>query len=875
MAMFMSCARALATLATWSLAVFVSAQVDDSFTDGDFTTGPAWTGTDALFTVVDDGGNQRLRSNSPGATNYYLSTPSTIANDTRWEFFVDLRFSTSGANYVDFYLMSDLADLSGAVNGYLLRMGGTQDRLELFRADAGAATTIALQSADAVVNSSTSNPFLIRVERTASADWTLWFDDGVTGTWTQAGTVNDATWTTTTHFGARIEQSSAGTVVNNHFFDDFSVAPIPVDNTPPALLSATILSDTQIDLAFNESVEQLTAEEENNYGIIPFNSAASVVRDATDFSLVHLTLAIAMQSGNTYTITVNGVEDLVGNACVNETADVLYFVPDAAEPGDVIINEIMADPDPAVGLPNVEFIEIHNRTADKTFDLAGWTLTDGSGTGTLPAATLTPGAFVILCDDGNTALFTPFGQVAGFSTFPSALTNTGEPLDLKEPGGVTIDAVAYSDAWYNDDIKAGGGWTLERIDPTTPCSSAANWTASNDALGGTPGEQNSVFAIIPDVTVPELVNVFVNSDSRIELLFGEAMSVSSLFGGSYQFTPSLTIDLVLPLSDDRVRIDLASPLTIGVLYSITVSGVTDCVGNVIGSANTLAFALPEPALSGDVVINEVLYDPLGSGSDFVEVYNRSNKVLSLAGWKLANETGGVIGSATVITTAAFLLMPGEYALITESADDIADQYPLAHTDRFVEADMPSYNNGEGVVVLQDPTGDTLDRFAYNDDLHFALLNSTDGVSLERVDPDRPVDDNTNWHSAAEAAGYATPGYRNSQFSENPEPTGELTINPAIFSPDNDGYQDLLTVAYRLDEPGFTGTMIVFDVAGREVVKLIDNELLGTSGAVSWNGIMESGDLARMGAYVVVFEAFDLQGNVERFRETVALAHKLN
>jgi hypothetical protein len=29
-------------------------------------------------------------------------------------------------------------------------------------------------------------------------------------------------------------------------------------------------------------------------------------------ALVHLTLAIAMQSGNTYTITVNGVEDLAG-----------------------------------------------------------------------------------------------------------------------------------------------------------------------------------------------------------------------------------------------------------------------------------------------------------------------------------------------------------------------------------------------------------------------------------------------------------------------------------------------------------------------------------------------------------------------------------
>ncbi len=871
----MSCARSLATLATWSLAVFVSAQVDDSFTDGDFTIGPSWTGTDALFTVVDDGGNQRLRSNSPGAANYYLSTPSTIANDTRWEFFVDLRFSTSGANYVDFYLMSDLADLTGAVNGYFLRMGGTQDRLELFRADAGTAATTALQSADGVVNSSTSNPFLIRVERTVGADWTLWFDDGVTGTWIQAGTVNDATWTATSYFGPRIEQSSAGTVVNNHFFDDLSVAPIPVDNTPPALLSATILSDTQIDLAFNESVEQLTAEEENNYGIIPFNSAASVVRDATDFSLVHLTLAIAMQSGNTYTITVNGVEDLVGNACVSETADVLYFVPAGAEPGDVIINEIMADPDPTVGLPNVEFIEIYNRTLDKTFDLAGWTLTDGSGTGTLPAATLAPGAFMILCDDGNTALFSSFGPVTGFSTFPSALTNTGEPLDLKEPGGVTIDAVTYSDAWYNDDVKAAGGWTLERIDPTTPCSSAANWTASNDALGGTPGEQNSVFAIIPDVTAPELLTVFVNSGTQIELLFNETMNVTSLAGANYQFSPALTVDLTIPSGDNRVQIIFTTPLVVGQLYTVMVTGVADCTGNAIGTANTLTFALPEPALPGDVVINEVLYDPLGSGSDFVELYNRSNKVLSLAGWKLANETGGVIGNATEITSAAFLLLPGQYALITESADNIADQYPLAHTDRFVEADMPSYNNGEGVVVLQDPGGDTLDRFVYNDDLHFALLNSTDGVSLERVDPDRPSDDNTNWHSAAEAAGNATPGYRNSQFSENPQPTGELTIKPAIFSPDNDGYQDLLTVAYKLDEPGFTGTMSVFDVAGREMVKLMDNELLGTSGSVSWNGIMENGDLARMGPYVVVFEAFDLQGHVERFRETVVLAHKMN
>jgi hypothetical protein len=872
MAMCISPSRLLAAASTWLLAAFVSAQVTDDFADGDYILGTAWSGDNALYVVVDDGGNQRLRSNSAGAANYYLSTPSTSMDDTRWEFFVDLRFSTSGANYADVYLASDGADLSAGVNGYFLRIGGTSDRVELFRSDGGTAVSIGLQSPDGVVNSSTSNPFLLRTERTSDGTWTLQYDDGATGTYTMAGSVLDATYSTTTHFGVRIEQSVAASAVNNHFFDDFSVGPIPVDNTPPTLLSATAVSATQADLLFSEAVDATTAAESLHYAMDcgATVNAASVLSANT----VRITFAPALVSGTTCMVTVNGVLDLANNACNNATASFLYFVADVAVPGDVIINEIMADPSPAVGLPDAEFIEVFNTTTDRTFDLAGWFYSDGGDEFTLPTATLPPGGHVIITSTTNVAALSAFGTTVAPSGSVS-LTNTDDPIVIKDPGGTTIDAVTYADDWYNDVVKALGGWTLERIDPTTPCSSAANWTASNDALGGTPGEQNSVYAIIPDVTAPTLVNIFVSSDAQIELLFNETMNAASLAGGSYQFTPALSVDLVTPTADNRVQITFAAALVPGQIYTVTVTGVTDCAGNAIGASNTLTFALPEPVLPGDVVINEVLYDPLGSGSDFVELYNRSNKVLSLAGWKLANETDGVIGNGTVITSSAFLLLPGQYALIAESANDVEEQYPLSHTDRFVEASMPSYNNGEGVVVLQDAASDTLDRFAYNDDLHFELLNSTDGVSIERVNPDRPTSDNTNWHSAAEAVGYATPGYRNSQFSENPAPTGELTIDPAIFSPDNDGYQDLLTVAYKLDEPGFTGTMSVFDVAGREVVKLMDNELLGTSGAVSWNGIMEDGDLARMGPYIVVFEAFDLQGNVERFRETVVLAHKLN
>ncbi|MBK6774940.1 MAG: hypothetical protein IPG74_03510 [Flavobacteriales bacterium] len=67
------------------------------------------------------------------------------------------------------------------------------------------------------MNSSTDNPFNIRVTRDAGNNWTLMYDDGVLGSLATAGTAPDATYISSTHFGVRIEQSTAASAVNNHF----------------------------------------------------------------------------------------------------------------------------------------------------------------------------------------------------------------------------------------------------------------------------------------------------------------------------------------------------------------------------------------------------------------------------------------------------------------------------------------------------------------------------------------------------------------------------------------------------------------------------------------------------------------------------------
>lgn len=852
-----------------------SAQFTDDFTDGDFAANPAWAGDDALFAVVDDGGNNVLRSSSPGAATYYLSTPSTLASDARWEWFVNLRFGTSGTNYADVYLMSDDAVTTSAQNGWFVRIGGTQDRVELFKRVGGANTSV-LVSPDGIVNSSSSNPFRIRVECTAANDWTLLYDDGNTGTYASVGPATDAAVAGSSHFGIVVVQSSAAGPINNHFFDDFVVGNIPVDLTPPDVLSVQAISLTQVDVLFSEALDPATAQDANNYDILPFIGVAAAVLDGGNPALVHLTPGLTLAANTPYDLMVGGVEDLAGNAIVNGGPFPFTFVvPDAPVFRDVVINEFMADPAPVVGLPDAEFIELHNTTANKTFDLAGWKLTDGTSTATLPSYALGPGAYVIVTSNANASLFAFVPNRIGVGSLPS-LNNDAENLALSAPDDAVIDAVSYALSWYRDAAKQEGGWTLEQINPVAPCSGAANWIASNASMGGTPGVQNSVYDPTPDSTPPSLASVLVVDESTLEVVFDEPMDAASMISASYTITPTVAVSGVQAVGgvDNRVRVMLAAPIVVGTVYSLEVSGASDCAGNGIGTGNTGAFALPEPAAAGDLVINEVLYDPVSTGSDFVELYNRSAKTLSLQGLQMANETNGAIANLRVITNEPVLLLPGEYILLTPGLADIAARYPQSRTDRFLEMSLPSYNNGSGTVALLDAASAVLDLFRYDDDLHFALVNASEGYSLERVDPDRATSDATNWHSASDVAGRATPGFQNSQYSRAPSPSGEMTIEPAIFSPDQDGFQDLLTIGFRFDQPGFVGTIVIYDVAGREARRLMDNQLLGAEGAVSWDGVLDGGSKGRMGPYIVVLEAYDLSGNVETYRKTVTLAHRL-
>jgi len=546
---------------------------------------------------------------------------------------------------------------------------------------------------------------------------------------------------------------------------------------------------------------------------------------------------------------------------------------------DVIISEIMADPTPQVGLPNNEWIELKN-VSGVTINLQDWRILDASGqSGPMPAFNLQPDSFVIVCTGSAVTAMSQFVRTIAVTSFPS-LNNDGELIYLRSAQAVTIHAVNYSVDWYQNAVKADGGWSLEMIDTKNPCSGLNNWKASVDAKGGTPGKKNSIDGANADQTPPGLLNAYNNGANVIILNFDEPLdSVRASTASNYAISNGITIlsaQAVGPLFNS-VQLNLGTPLQAQTIYTVTINAVTDCKGNAICNRKQVQVGLPQDALANDIIINEILFNPRPGGFDFVEFYNRSNKIIDAGKLTIANRSSlGALNSLKKLSEVPRFILPGEYVVITEDVASLNMQYFVQNPNAvLIVSTLPSFPDDAGTVVLLNAQGNVVDEVKYNDDWHFDLIANDEGVSLERIDPDGSSTDKNNFHSAASTAGYGTPGYKNSQYKQTAITNATISITPKVFSPDNDGTDDIATIQYSVSQPGFVANITIFDAAGRLVRHLVKNNTLGLTGGWNWDGLNEKGAKLSIGTYIIFTELFNLDGKKERFKNTIVLARRLN
>ncbi|PRY10660.1 lamin tail-like protein [Pontibacter ummariensis] len=848
------------------LPLFAQAQLRESFTDGNITHSPPWAGDVESFVVNSE---KQLQSNGPAVTGTFLQliTPSQAVTGTTWEFWANPKLSTSSGNYADVFLMASEASLNQA-EGYFVRIGGTPDEVSLFRKDGGKSPVYLINGDGGTIGSSTHNLVRVRVSRDVNNAWTLAIDQTGTGqNYVLQGTATDATYQRSDYFGVLLKYAAASS--QKFFFDDFTIR----DDQPPLLEVVEPLSQEELALRFNEPLQPSPAQEVQHYvlngSLQP--TAAELVEEGT----VRLRFGQKMNGGDNK-LLIRNLADLYGNQLKAPIERTFAFVPPAALPAynELLITEIMADETPAVGLPGQEYIELYNPT-DKVLSLKGVRYSDATSTTVLPDAQLLPGEHAVVVPKSQVQHFSEYGKVIGISNFPS-LNNSGELLQLRQPDGHLIYAVHYSNNWYKDRSKREGGWSLEMIDVGNPCAGVDNWTASTDPRGGTPAQVNAVAASNPDNTPPSLLEITALAPDKLQLRFNERLdSTQAAAIAHYTLKPDVPlteVEVARPLFAE-VTLSLGTPLQEGQQYTLTATGITDCSGNLSTQPLTATFALPVPPEPGDVVINEVLFNPRPNGVDFVELVNRSEKYLNLQYWQLASTSGDSIRNRKTITAENYVLAPGQYVVLTSDPGNVKMNYPAGEQDAFLKmSTLPSYPDEAGTVVLLQPDGQVADKFSYNEGMHFKLIDDVSGVSLERLRLEGPSIAG-NFHSAATTV-YATPGYKNSQSQEGVAVRRVFEVAPRVFSPDGDGYEDYTTINYHTDKTGLVANITIFDSEGRPVRQLVRNELLAQDGFFRWNGLREDGSKATIGYYLFYIELFGLNGEKHAYKEKVVLGGSL-
>lgn len=846
------------TLLLIAVNTFVLAQFSDDFEDGDFTNSPTWTGETANFIV---NGSNELQLFAPAVTDTsYLSIPTTNINNTTWNFYVRLEFNPSSSNYARIYLVSDNTDLKGSLNGYYVMVGNTADEISLYRQDGTAVTEII----DGLDDSMNDDPCEARIQvtRDGAGNWEL-FRDTLGGTnYFSEGTVLDATHTVNSFAGVFCRYTS--TRSEKFFYDD--IGDPYVDAVSPTIDTVIVISTTEIDVQFSEGMDQTTAEAVGNYSVDQgIGNPSTAVQDGVDASLIHLTFGSAFTNGTNYVITVNNVEDESNNAiAANSTFNFLYFIPGVPTLNDVIITEVFADPSPTVGLPEVEYVEVYNRS-NQTFDLSGWTLSDGSSSGTFGTYILAPDQYLLICGTGDCAQF--FVSNSTELTLPS-LNNSDDAVVLKDDMGNLIDSIYYESSWYGDGSKEDGGWSLERRHNDAPCNDASNWGASTNVFGGTPALQNSIWTDQNDTTLPIISSFTVNSATNLTINFNEILDTA--VAANLSIVPTVSGLNWNWTSVQTLNVDI-NTMVVNQIYELSISGASDCWGNSM-STDVILLGIPDSIVEGDLILNEVMFNPLTGGSDYIELYNHSDKILDLQEIFIADWDDSIANYKSVMTEQR-LLLPEEYVLITEDTADIINDFTIYGLGTFIETDLPTYPNDSGTVYVLSKDSLILDYFHYDEDFHFELISDDDGKSLERISFDGAMNDPDNWHTAAEYAEWGTPGYENSQLFVA-DPVGEVSLDPPTFSPDNDGYQDIVTITLDLQTTDNVVDIEIFDSYGRLIRLLKDNFFIGNNATFTWDGITDKGDKANIGTYVILVSVVDENGEQTQHKLVVVLAGNL-
>ncbi len=592
-------------------------------------------------------------------------------------------------------------------------------------------------------------------------------------------------------------------------FNDLYFGVEPVDSIPPFITSLEVNSKNEIVLCFNERIK-------NNR--LDFNPTPS--------SVVLLDSSIVLNYSDSRDFTLNiidSIHDVDGNTLMIDTFIFINYLNQY----DLIITEVMAAPDASINLLSDEYVELYNRSGQ-----------------------ILPMRSIVLWVDGVSEILpdTVLTQNEYLVIYPKkALLNSGSEIKIIS-NNQSIHQVDYNLDWYKDAYKQSGGWSLEMIDVTKPCLKINNWEASGNFDGGTPGVINSVNGILEKDIVFELDHVFPINDTTLQITFNYEIQnetvLDSIIIDNLSVYQLLYESNEITVSTDHMKVDS--------IYNLRINQtINSCWDDGIFDGASFKFSLPTISKKNDLIINEILFDPDVSGSDFIEILNNSSNYYNLSKLQFGSlDENGKITDVHFLSKEDKLISPSETVAFTEDLDWVKQQFN--ESGRINYANLPSCNNSDDVVLLISTQGIIIDSLSYSDTWHYSELNSTENISLERISPNLS-NNSTNWFSASSSSGYGTPGLPNSTMGKVIEEHENVFIEHNVITPNNDGVNDFLRIHINMKEIGWIGSIQVINSLGIVIHTLAPNMLFGASDRLIWDCSLITKSTITAGIYVLFIQ----------------------
>lgn len=598
----------------------------------------------------------------------------------------------------------------------------------------------------------------------------------------------------------------------NLFPVDIAILSLSVEQTEEIHTLSTVIQNlSTIDVNNNDILLEISINDEVVKAVkLPELGAGQTIDYQTEIEIADISLQI---------ISV----EILYNLDINTENNILSTSIIVGE-SPLVINEIVYNPI----APKPEWIELYNRS-EQIIDLQRVTCRDGSDNLIAFDGTIAPDEYLVILQY-ESQLQTIYPEIDAAKVIVAdawaALNNSGDELVLLFEDSM-LDSMSYSDFDIED------GQSLERVNPFAQ----SEFLPSISASGATPTYANSLLPqdydleiislpiqeevhqlIIRNIGIYDLTNFHLKIFEQVDDL-----AETLIYDSQQTITDSVNLLIESSIAESGY-----------VAYKYKIENEDDLVDeNNISyqfiANNTISFC-----------VNEIMPDPIADEPEWMEI--RKNIAIE------------AIDSATLIVDSDTLQIElnNDFILITCSQEDSLFLSEIVNCPIFYGLNGLS-NEGEQ-IQLYDKSNNLIENFVYDG----SLVNAK-GNTIERIVPTL-VANSENWGES----GTASPGAENILFTEFIPTKIRLKINPKTFSP----YRNEHTVIEcTLPEILNKITFRIFDMKGRAVRKLVDQQIDSANGAYIWDGKDEDGRNLNSGVYIILMEATSLH-NSKVFREKI-------